>query len=372
MVQTADGYTVDPRRTSSDARVDFAEARTKTNHETHLNGVAARPTDLTASHRWSTSPSSLLLEHDRERTRHAEVPGLQARFSELLAMPTSNFEPLKVARYDRAQEFRHHYDCIAEGCAEGCEYCETPACNRVVTLFVYLRDCAAGGATLFPHLDPPLHIQPRRGLGVVHFPARMPVGGGNRDSRVGHEGTTAIDEKWICQQWGWTGPLDRDEVCGSAASSLVVRTRPKRVTNRRRAYHHVWALRCGLGGTGKSGQLRLLWPPTNVGLHSSPVRPLPRVAKATTSTTPADSRQLCPPRWRGARSSPRPMGVHTSYLRPSGHPIPGMIMWCSRLDMPMFTRRLLAWAARRDGLRNEKTKIPRTSRAIRLEAARFS
>ena len=25
-------------------------------------------------------------------------------------------------------------------------------------------------------------------------------------------GEQAVDEKWICQQWGWTGPLVREEL----------------------------------------------------------------------------------------------------------------------------------------------------------------
>ena len=161
-VQTSDGYTVDPRRTSSDVRLHYDE-----------------------------------------------VADIQDRFSQLLSMPVSHFEPLKVSRYERGQFFKYHHDCIPFGCADGCDYCPTLYSNRVVTLFVYLRDVAEGGATHFPALHEPLSIRPRRGLGVVHFPARMPAGRGERDGRVGHEGSAAISEKYICQQWGWTGPLNR-------------------------------------------------------------------------------------------------------------------------------------------------------------------
>ena len=161
-VQTAKGYELDPRRTSSEVRLDY-EA----------------------------------------------VEDIQRRFSELLNMPTSHFEPLKVSRYERDQFFKFHHDCIPEGLEHGCDYCGTPWCNRVCTLFVYLRDCDEGGETCFPRLEPPLGIAPTRGMGVLHFPARMPNGQGERDARVGHEGSAAISEKWICQQWCWTGPLDR-------------------------------------------------------------------------------------------------------------------------------------------------------------------
>jgi hypothetical protein len=146
------------------------------------------------------------------RAAYGEVARIQRTFSELLAMPVSHFEPLKVSRYSEGEYFKQHHDSIARGCEHGCDYCPTPACNRVVTLFVYLNDVAAGGETLFPHVAPPLAVRPRRGLGVVHFPSAMPARAGDRDARVGHEGAAACDEKWICQQGGWTGPLVREEL----------------------------------------------------------------------------------------------------------------------------------------------------------------
>ena len=164
-VQTAAGYELDPRRTSSELRMAYDA-----------------------------------------------VVEVQGRFSQLLAMPTTHFEPLKVSRYQAGEFFKFHHDCIPDGVEDGCAYCETAWCNRVVTLFVYLRDCERGGETVFPNLNPPLEIQPRRGMGVLHFPARMPAGRGERDSRVGHAGAEAIDEKYICQQWAWSGPLLRDEL----------------------------------------------------------------------------------------------------------------------------------------------------------------
>lgn len=163
LVQTEDGYVPNPSRTSSDSTVD-----------------------------WS------------------EVVGLQTLFSDLLAMPTSHFEPLKVTKYREGEAFLIHHDGLPEGSADGLPICTTPYCNRVVTLFVYLRECESGGATDFPGVDPALSIQPKRGMGVVHFPSYMPARDGERDERVLHEGAAAIDEKWICQQWGWTGPLVRE------------------------------------------------------------------------------------------------------------------------------------------------------------------
>jgi len=149
LVQTYEGYVPNEARTSSDGTVD-----------------------------WS------------------EVPSLHGIFSELLNMPVSHFEPLKVSRYEPGQCFKLHNDGLPGGSEVGLPICAAPFCNRVVTLFVYLRDCADGGATVFPLLGPSgemrdpealgggpaLSIQPKRGMGVIHFPSEMPL----------HGGTTAV------------------------------------------------------------------------------------------------------------------------------------------------------------------------------------
>ena len=120
------------------------------------------------------------------RAAYGEVARIQRTFSELLAMPVSHFEPLKVSRYSEGEYFKQHHDSIARGCEHGCDYCPTPACNRVVTLFVYLNDCARGGETRFPP-SRPLGVRTRRGLGV-HFPEHDARGRGRPRTRVGHEG----------------------------------------------------------------------------------------------------------------------------------------------------------------------------------------
>mmetsp|Transcript_124778 Transcript_124778/g.233379 ORF Transcript_124778/g.233379 Transcript_124778/m.233379 type:complete len:345 (+) Transcript_124778:39-1073(+) len=164
------------------------------------------------------------LSRSRQRTSSEmtmgfeEVPGLQRKFSELLNMNASQLEPLKVTRYEAGQEFQAHLDCQPEGFENGTEYCQTPYCNRVVTLFVYLRDCDEGGATRFQEIG--MNIQPTRGMGVIHFPARTPIGGGKRDERTLHSGEPAIDKKYICQQWAWSGPLDRDKIQRTTTSDL--------------------------------------------------------------------------------------------------------------------------------------------------------
>ena len=86
-----------------------------------------------------------------------------------------------------------------------------------MTLFTYLNDVKSGGETHFTKLN--LKIKPKKGLGVLHFPCYVPsasAGGlfssdmrGERDRRTEHESCDAADEKYICTQWGWSGPLLR-------------------------------------------------------------------------------------------------------------------------------------------------------------------
>ena len=79
----------------------------------------------------------------------------------------------------------------------------------------YLNDCAEGGATRFNALG--LDVRPTRGMGLVFFPAFLDTATnaglrGRCDPRVRHEGAPAVDEKFICQQWGWTGPIIRERL----------------------------------------------------------------------------------------------------------------------------------------------------------------
>lgn len=149
-----------------------------------------------------------------------EVPGIQQKISELLNMSLLHFEPLKVSRYEEGQEFKPHYDCQPMGAENGTEYCQTPYCNRVVSLSIYLTDNEEGGATSFPLVG--LTIQPTRGMGVLYFPAYMPINSGKLDDRLMYSEDPANETKYVCQQWAWTGPLDREKIKRVMFSELEV------------------------------------------------------------------------------------------------------------------------------------------------------
>ena len=63
---------------------------------------------------------------------------------------------------------------------------------RVGVAFVYLNEVNAGGSTYFLELN--LRLKPRKGNAVIHFPSDLK---GRPDERTLHQGSAAIDEKWL-------------------------------------------------------------------------------------------------------------------------------------------------------------------------------
>ena len=99
-----------------------------------------------------------------------------------------------------------------------------PYSNRIFSCFVYLNDCAHGGTTSFHYLgatqfdspsDSNLSIRPTQGMAVLFPTAYLPdapaEGGefhgilpGNKIWCMNHQADSAVDTKFICQQWGWS------------------------------------------------------------------------------------------------------------------------------------------------------------------------
>jgi prolyl 4-hydroxylase len=97
------------------------------------------------------------------RVPYNEVPTVQAIFSKVLSAKVSQFEPLKLIRYEAGQYFKPHHD------AGGDQH--QHLAGRRITLFVYLNTCDAGGETHFTKCG--IKIKPRAGLGVIHFPSYL-------------------------------------------------------------------------------------------------------------------------------------------------------------------------------------------------------
>jgi hypothetical protein len=198
------------------------------------------------------------------RVPFAETPTMQKKFGEVLNMPQTHMEPLKLLRYKEGEFFKPHNDANSVPI-----YAEPIMANRVVTLFVFLNTCETGGETHFTRCG--IKIQPRAGMGVIHFPAYLetatykapasigvgskvkakvkkstyigtvrekngdqvvveigtPDGGTTlltnaedafeelqdmrwlQDERVIHEGVAAVDEKYIATQWCYPGDLEK-------------------------------------------------------------------------------------------------------------------------------------------------------------------
>ena len=64
--------------------------------------------------------------------------------------------------------------------------------HSIAIVFCYLNDVENGGDTFFNNLR--LHVKPKRGTGLIHFPSDLD---GRPDLRTSHQGSPAKDEKWL-------------------------------------------------------------------------------------------------------------------------------------------------------------------------------
>jgi len=103
-------------------------------------------------------------------------------------------EILQVLNYKNGQQFKAHTDGF-DGPTSACGFLDS---GRIATVFCYLNDVPEGGTTLFTKLG--LEIRPKRGLAVIHFPMSLEL---IEDDRTEHQGSLAIDEKWILTTWVW-------------------------------------------------------------------------------------------------------------------------------------------------------------------------
>ncbi len=125
-----------------------------------------------------------------------EVPSLTSKILQMANCEEEQMEILQVLHYKNGQEFKAHTDGF-QGPTSACGFFQS---GRIMTLFCYLNDVkeGKGGTTLFPQID--LEITPKRGRAIIHFPTSLDL---VEDRRTEHQGSIAIDDKWILTSWIW-------------------------------------------------------------------------------------------------------------------------------------------------------------------------
>ena len=118
-------------------------------------------------------------------------------------------EVMNISRYLNGDYFIPHNDAYSpDNWAFKQGICNTEYSNRVVTVLIYLNEVDEGGETRFNDLN--LDIKPKKGMALIFFPGNLPndLNPGKPSENVTHEGRQPINcEKWILQQWCWSGPL---------------------------------------------------------------------------------------------------------------------------------------------------------------------
>lgn len=141
------------------------------------------------------------IEQDPSRTSsdanvlQVEAPTIVKKLTDLLSCEADRLELLQVLNYKHGQEFKTHTDGF-DGPVSACGF---ENANRIATVFTYLNDVTVGGSTTFPLIN--LDIKPKAGCAVIHFPSDLQL---REDSRTLHQGSVAVDEKWLLTTWVWS------------------------------------------------------------------------------------------------------------------------------------------------------------------------
>jgi prolyl 4-hydroxylase len=157
------------------------------------------------------------VEQDSVRTStnanvpQCEVPSIVEKITNLARCTADQLEILQVLNYKKGQEFIPHTD----GFVGKFDACGFEQASRQVTIFCYLNDVNEGGSTNFPEIR--LAIQPKKGTAVIHFPADVQM---REDTRTLHQGSPAIDEKWLLTTWVWNRPRSDEMYDESKLPSL--------------------------------------------------------------------------------------------------------------------------------------------------------
>lgn len=141
----------------------------------------------------------------------AEVPTIVQKIKDVACCNAGQLEIIQVLNYKKGQEFIPHTDGFS-GAYDACGFEQS---SREATIFCYLNDVDNGGTTYFPEID--LDIRPKKGDAVIHFPADLEL---REDTRTLHQGSPAIDEKWLLTTWVWGTKRTVPEYAESKLPSL--------------------------------------------------------------------------------------------------------------------------------------------------------
>lgn len=148
---------------------------------------------------------------DKKCEMHPDVQSLVRKVEQLVRIPASHFETFQVVRYEPGQKYDLHHDYG--------NYELMPLSGpRILTLFMYLSDVAAGGETSFPRLN--ISIRPKRRMAVL-WPSTLDDALLQRDDRTYHRADPVVSglkygvNTWIhpfdyhtANLWGCTGVFD--------------------------------------------------------------------------------------------------------------------------------------------------------------------
>lgn len=126
------------------------------------------------------------------------VQMVEERIANITYFPKDHAEYLYLIRYQHGQEYKSHYDFFSHAPSVPPE--DLIPGQRSATFLMYLTDVEEGGETIFPRVNPPLSIKPKRGDALFWF--NVLPDGVTPDLLTEHAGTPVIKgTKWCMTKW---------------------------------------------------------------------------------------------------------------------------------------------------------------------------
>jgi prolyl 4-hydroxylase len=193
------------------------EIQTQAGPTMQYSGVSLMDADAgRPSSDFRTSQSTFL-----DSRYHPFLKSIEGKTASLVRLPTNHQEAVQVLRYGNSEKYDAHHDyfepSMYQNDAHTQELIGKGLRNRMITVFWYLSDVAAGGETVFPRMDkvrtPPRDLECQMGLRVrpeagkvIIFYSQTPDG--KLDPYSLH-GACPVKEgiKWAANKWVWNAPM---------------------------------------------------------------------------------------------------------------------------------------------------------------------